>query len=54
MLSTLLGFAGHWSFYIYAAPSHTSILVDDRVQIWSPKKGLRNELGRYLTTRLAA
>jgi hypothetical protein len=54
MLSTLLGFQDGWSFYIYSAPSRTTILVEDRIQIWSPKKGLRNELGRYLSTDLAA
>lgn len=54
MLSTLLGFPAGWSCYIYAAPSRTSILIDERVRIWSPKKGLRNELGRYLTTDIAA
>lgn len=54
MLSTLLGFEGGWSFYIYAAPSRTTLLMDDRIEIWSPKKGLRNELGRYLSADLAA
>jgi hypothetical protein len=54
MLSILLGFPSGWSFYIYAAPSRTIILVGERVQIWSPKKGLRNELGRYLSSDIAA
>lgn len=54
MLATLLGFPGVWSFYIYAAPSRTTILVADRIEIWSPKKGLRNELSRYLSADLAA
>ena len=54
MLSILLGFQDGWSFYIYSAPSRTTILVDERIQIWSPKKGLRNELSRYLSTDLAA
>lgn len=55
MLSMLLGMPNGWSFYLYAAPSRTSLLVDGgRIQIWSPKKGLRNELGRYLSADLAA
>jgi hypothetical protein len=55
MLSTLLGFPGGWSFYIYAAPSRTTLLFNDTIQIWSPrKKGLRNELSRYLSADLAA
>ena len=54
MLTTMLGFPEGWSFYIYAAPSRTTILVADRIEIWSPKKGLRNELSRYLAADLAA
>jgi hypothetical protein len=55
MLSTLLSFPSGWSFHLYSAPSRTSLLVDERIRIWSPKKkGLRNELGRYLTRDIAA
>lgn len=53
LLSQLTG-SGAWSFYIYAAPSHTSLLIDERIGIWTPKKGLRNELGRYLAEPKAA
>ncbi len=54
MLTTLLGFPSGWSFYIYAAPSRTTLLLAERIEIWSPKKGLRNELGRYLADDIAA
>lgn len=54
MLTTLLGFPEGWSFYIYSAPSKTTLLVADRIEIWSPKKGPRNELSRYLADDLAA
>jgi hypothetical protein len=54
LLATLLGFPGGWSFYIYSAPSRTTVLIGDRVWVWSPKKGLRNELGRHLTATMAA
>jgi hypothetical protein len=55
MLAMLLGFRTGWTFYIYSAPSHTTLLIDeDRMAIWSAKKGLRNELGRQLMARHAA
>lgn len=54
MLSTLMGFGNGWSFYIYSAPSRNTLLINGRVEIWSPKKGLRNELSRHLATRQAA
>jgi hypothetical protein len=54
MLSLLLGSGGTWSFYIYAAPSHTTLLIGDRIEVWSPKKGMRNEIGRYLVPSRAA
>jgi hypothetical protein len=54
MLSMLLGSPGGWSFYIYSAPSHTTLLVRDRIDVWSRKNGLRNELGRYLSPEMAA
>ncbi len=54
MLSTLLGFQTGWSFYIYAAPSRTTLLIDERIEIWSAKKGPRNDLGRFLSQDLAA
>lgn len=55
MLAMLMGFRTGWMFYIYSAPSHTTLLVhEDHVEIWSVKKGLRNELGRQLMERNAA
>lgn len=54
LLSQLLGSREAWSFYIYAAPSHTALLVNDRIEVWSPKKGIRNELGRHLLPSRAA
>lgn len=55
MLNLLLGFQSGWSFYIYSAPSHTTLFIDgQRLEIWSPKKGLRNELGRRLAPPQAA
>lgn len=54
LLAQLLGSQSAWSFYLYAAPSHTTLLVDDRIEVWSPKKGLRNELGRHLAPPQAA
>lgn len=54
LLSQLLGSEGIWSFYIYSAPSRTTLLINDRMEVWSPKKGTRNELGRYLAPRQAA
>lgn len=54
LLHLLLGSPCVWSFYIYAAPSHTTLLIGERVEVWSPKKGTRNELGRYLVPSRAA
>jgi hypothetical protein len=55
LLTQLLGSENRWSFYIYAAPSHTTLLIEhDRIEVWSPKKGMRNELGRYLVPSQAA
>ncbi|GAA5122913.1 hypothetical protein GCM10023212_20420 [Luteolibacter yonseiensis] len=54
LLTQLLGAEQGWSFYIYSAPSRTTILINDRVEVWSPKKGIRNELGRYLVPSQAA
>ena len=54
MVSILLGLDGGLSFYIYAAPSHTTLLIANRVEIWSTKKGPRNELGRHLEPQRAA
>ncbi|MES2922886.1 MAG: hypothetical protein V4819_15130 [Verrucomicrobiota bacterium] len=54
LLAQLLGAQNGWSFYIYAAPSHTSLLIHERIEVWSPKKGLRNELGRHLAPPQAA
>ena len=50
LLARLLGARDGWAFYIYSAPSHTTLLIHDRIEVWSPKKGMRNELGRYLGT----
>ena len=54
LLSQLLGSEDVWSFYIYSAPSRTTLLINDRIEVWSPKKGMRNELGRYLAPSQAA
>jgi len=54
LLTQLLGAENGWSFYIYAAPSHTTLRIHDRIEVWSPKKGMRNELGRYLVPSQAA
>lgn len=54
LLALLLGSQETWSFYLYAAPSRTSLLIHDRIEIWSPKKGVRNEIGRYLSPSQAA
>lgn len=54
LLCQLLGGEGGWPFYIYSAPSRTTLLVDVRIEVWTPKKGIRNELGRYLTAPKAA
>lgn len=54
LLSQLLGGGDVWSFYLYSAPSRTTLLINDRIEVWSPKKGMRNELGRYLAPSQAA
>lgn len=54
LLSLLLGSSGAWTFYIYSAPSHTTLLIGERIEVWSPKKGVRNEIGRYLMPSQAA
>jgi hypothetical protein len=54
LLSQLLGARDGWNFYLYSAPSHTTLLINDRIEVWSPKKGIRNELGRHLATSQAA
>lgn len=54
MLAMLLGSADRCSFYVYSAPSHTTLRFGDQIEIWSRKSGLRNELGRYLSAALAA
>ena len=54
LLAQLLESPGAWSFYIYGAPSRTTLLLGERIEVWSPKKGIRNELGRYLALPQAA
>lgn len=54
LLAQLLSAGPGWSFYIYSAPSRTMLLIHDRIEVWSPKKGVRNELGRYLLPSQAA
>ena len=54
LLGQLLGAEHGGCFYIYAAPSHTTLLIHDRIEVWSPKKGMRNELGRHLVPSQAA
>ncbi|RYD17422.1 MAG: hypothetical protein EOP88_26665 [Verrucomicrobiaceae bacterium] len=54
LLTQLLGSKQEWCFYLYSAPSHTTVLINNRVEIWTPKKGIRNELGRHLATPQAA
>lgn len=55
MLDLLIGFPCGWPFYIYSAPSHTTLFISSRrLEIWSCKKGLRNELGRLLALPQAA
>jgi hypothetical protein len=54
MLAMLLGFETTWSFYIYSAPSHTTLLIYDGIVVWSAKKGVRNELARHLLPQRAA
>lgn len=54
MLAMLLGFETNLSFYIYSAPSHTTLLVHDRIEVWTSKKGVRNELARHLMPQRAA
>lgn len=54
LLAELLGAEQGCSFYIYSAPSRTILLIHDRIEVWSPKKGIRNELGRHLVPSQAA
>lgn len=54
LLSMLLGSTGGFSFYLYSAPSHTTLRFGGQIEIWSRKAGLRNELGRYLSAAIAA
>lgn len=54
LLALLLGSENSLSFYIYSAPSRTSLLISDRIEVWSPKKGMRNELARHLAPPQAA
>jgi hypothetical protein len=54
LLTQLLGSKNAWAFYIYSAPSRTTLFLHDRIEVWSPKKGMRNELGRYLAPPQAA
>ena len=54
MLADLLDRPDGHAFYVYTAPSRTTLLINGRLEVWSPKKGTRNELGRYLTTPRAA
>ena len=49
MLSMLLGLGPGWETYVYSAPSRTTLLVNGKLDIWAVKRGLRNELGRWLT-----
>ncbi len=54
LLTRLMGFENHWTFYLYCAPSRTTLLIGERIEVWSPKKGIRNELGRHLAPPQAA
>jgi len=55
LLSVLFGFGRGWGMYVYAAPSRTTLLVSDRLELWSVKRGgLRTELRRRLDPELAA
>jgi len=54
ILSQLLGAENSWSFYIYSLPSRTALFIGNRIEVWSPKKGMRNDLGRYLVPSQAA
>jgi hypothetical protein len=55
LLGLLLGFQNSLPFYIYSAPSHTTLFISGpRLEIWSAKKGPRNELGRLLAPPQAA
>jgi hypothetical protein len=54
LLTRLMGFENNWSFYLYCAPSRTTLLINDRIEVWSPKKGIGNELGRHLAPPQAA
>lgn len=55
MLSVLFSFGSGWQLYVYGAPSRTTLLVSDRIEMWSVKKGgLRNQLRKRLDLGLAA
>jgi hypothetical protein len=54
LLALLLGSENGWSFYIYSAPSRTTLLISDRIEVWSSKKGTRNEIARHLASPQAA
>ena len=54
LLAQLMGSQNTWSFYVYAAPSRTTLLIGERIEIWSHKKGLCNELSRHLMPSQAA
>ncbi len=55
MLAMLMGFENPCLFYVYSAPSRTSFLISGRrIEMWSHKKGVRNELCRHLAPAQAA
>lgn len=55
MMSALFGSERGWEMYVYCAPSRTTLLVSDRIEMWSVKKGgLRNQLRKRLDLGLAA
>jgi hypothetical protein len=54
LLALLLGSEAGWSFYIYSAPSHTTLFVGETIDVWTAKKGVRNELARHFMPQRAA
>lgn len=54
ILPIILGLPSEWGVYLYSAPSHTTLLLNQQVNIWSIKRGLRNELSRWLSEPKAA
>lgn len=54
LLTQLLGARDGWGFYIYSAPSHTTLHIEGQVGVWCQKKGARNELARQLLPSQAA